>query len=160
MLIISIAMQPDKGIGFKGVMPWHLKDELQLFKANTMGHTIVMGQTTYDNLPGKLKGRHVVVCSFDPEYELNDEDTEVIHDLDGYLKEHENDEEVIFICGGASIYRQSYPFCRKAYISFVKGSYEVDTYFDVFDMNDWDIEKEEEHEDFIYRELIRKEETQ
>ena len=39
----------------------------------------------------------------------------------------------------------------------MKGEYKVDTYFDCFDLNDWNIIKEEDHEDFIYRELERKE---
>ena len=156
MLIISIAVDEHQGIGLKGKMPWHLKEELKLFKANTLGHSILMGQITYDNLPRKLKGRHTIICSIDPEYKAVDEDTEVIHDLHAFLQAHENSPEVIFVCGGASIYRQAYPYCRKAFISFVKGHYEVDTYFDVLNMNDWEIEKEVEYEDFTYREMVRK----
>ena len=156
MLIISIAIDENKGIGYKGSLPWHLKEELKLFRRNTIHHTILMGQTTFDHMPGKLKERHTVVCSNDPEYKVDDEDVTVIYDLKKYLEEHENDDEVIFICGGASIYRQAYPYCRKAYVSFVKGEYEVDTYFDIFDINDWNIDKEEEYADFTYRELSRK----
>ena len=51
MLIISIAIDENKGIGYKGQLPWHLKEELAIFKKNTIGKNIVMGQTTYDNLP-------------------------------------------------------------------------------------------------------------
>lgn len=157
MLIISIAVDEHQGIGLKGKMPWHLKEELQLFKANTLGHAILMGQTTYDNLPRKLKGRHTIICSIDPDYTVDDEDAEVIHDLKEFLEEKENSDDIVFVCGGASIYRQAYPYCRKAYISFVKGHYEVDTYFDVLDIGDWDITKEVEYEDFTYREMERKE---
>lgn len=156
MLIISIAMDPNKGIGIKGALPWHLKEELKLFKANTLNKKILMGQTTYDGLPRKLVGRHIVVCTIDPNYKTDDPDAEVIYDLQAFLKEHENDEEEYIVCGGASIYRQAYPYCKKALISFVKEEYEVDTHFDIFDINDWNITKEVEYEDFIYRELERK----
>lgn len=157
MLIISIAMDENKGIGYKNALPWHLKEELKLFKQNTLHKNIIMGNTTFDNLPRKLVDRHIVVCSLDPEYTVDDPDVEVIYDLDAFIQEHENDEEEYIVCGGASIYRITYPYCKKALISFVKGEYQVDTYFDSFDMNDWNIAKEEEYDDFIYRELERKE---
>ena len=156
MLTISIAMDENKGIGIKGRLPWHLKEELKLFKSNTVGKTILMGQTTDDGLPRKLKDRHTVVCSIDPEYKVDDPDAEVTYDLMKFLNEKEFSDDEVIVCGGASIYRQAYPFCHKALISFVKGDYEVDTHFDVFDMNDWEVVKEVEYEDFIYREMNRK----
>lgn len=156
MLTISIAMDENKGIGIKGRLPWHLKEELKLFKSNTVGKTILMGQTTYDGLPRKLKDRHTVVCSIDPEYKVDDPDAEVTYDLMKFLNEKEFSDDEVIVCGGASIYRQAYPFCHKALISFIKGDYEVDTHFDVFDMNDWEVVKEVEYEDFIYREMNRK----
>ena len=157
MLITIVAIDENKGIGLKGKLPWHLKEDLQLFKQNTLHHNILMGQTTYDHMPRKLKDRHTVVCTIDPEYKIEgDDDAEVIYDLKAFLEEHQYDEEEYFICGGASIYRQAYPYCQKAYISFAKGTYEVDTYFDAFNMEDWNIDKEVEYDDFIYREMSRK----
>ncbi|MBR2066660.1 MAG: dihydrofolate reductase [Solobacterium sp.] len=156
MLIISIAMDENKGIGYKGALPWHLKEELKLFKANTLHHNLIMGQTTYDGLPRKLNDRHTYVCSLDPQYQIDDPDATVIYDLEAFLKEHEEDDEIYFVCGGASIYKQAYPHCKKAYISFVKGEFKVDTYFDIFQEEDWFIEKEVEYEDFIYKEMVRK----
>ncbi|MBR0385054.1 MAG: UDP-glucose 4-epimerase GalE [Erysipelotrichaceae bacterium] len=149
-------MDSNQGIGIRGQLPWHLKEELQLFKRNTVGKNILMGQTTFDGLPRKLKDRHIFVCSIDPGYQVDDPDVTVIHDLKAFLDEHEFDSEEYIVCGGASIYRQAYPYCRKAYISFVKGEYEVDAYFDIFDINDWSTEKEEEYDDFTYRELSGK----
>lgn len=149
-------MDENKGIGIKGRLPWHLKEELKLFKSNTVGKTILMGQTTYDGLPRKLKDRHTVVCSIDPQYKVDDPDAEVTYDLMKFLNEKEFSDDEVIVCGGASIYRQAYPFCHKALISFVKGDYEVDTHFDIFDMNDWEVVKEVEYEDFIYREMNRK----
>ncbi|MBQ2213625.1 MAG: UDP-glucose 4-epimerase GalE, partial [Erysipelotrichaceae bacterium] len=156
MLTISIEMDENKGIVIKGRLPWHLKEELKLFKSNTVGKTILMGQTTYDGLPRKLKDRHTVVCSIDPQYKVDDPDAEVTYDLMKFLNEKEFSDDEVIVCGGASIYRQAYPFCHKALISFVKGDYEVDTHFDIFDMNDWEVVKEVEYEDFIYREMNRK----
>lgn len=154
MISFSVAVDPNYGIGYKGVMPWHIREEFKIFRRNTMFKNIVMGQTTYDNLPGKLKDRYITVVSIDPEYDR--EDVTVIHDLISFLEQHRDDDTEYIICGGASIYRQSYPYAKKAYISFIKKEYEVDTHLDVFDPDDWDIAVEEDHEEFIYRELHRK----
>ena len=154
MISFSVAIDPNKGIGIKGSLPWHIKEELQLFKQNTMNKYILMGQTTYDNLPNSLPGRKVIVVSIDPEYKK--EDVEVTHDLIKFLQEHQNDETEYIVCGGASIYKQSYEYASKAYVSFIKKEYEVDTKFDTFNLDDWNIIKEVEYNEFVYRELSKK----
>ena len=154
MISFSVAIDPNKGIGIKGSLPWHIKEELQLFKKNTMDKHILMGQTTYDNLPGSLPGRKVIVVSADPNY--SKEGVEVTNDLIKFLQEHQHDETEYIVCGGASIYRQSYQYASKAYVSFIKKEYEVDTKFDTFNLDDWNIVEEEDHEEFIYRKLERK----
>ena len=156
MISFSVAFDPNRGIGKEGKLPWHIKEELQVFKNNTLHKNILMGQTTYDHMPGKLIDRHTIVISIDPTYTVSDNDAEVEHDLIAFLKAHENDETEYVVCGGASIYKQAYPYATKAYISFIKKPYEVDTYFECFDINDWNIVKEIDHEEFVERELIRK----
>ena len=154
MISFSVAIDPNKGIGIKGSLPWHIKEELQLFKRNTMDKHILMGQTTYDNLPGSLPGRKVIVVTIDSNY--SKDDVEVTNDLIKFLQDHQNDETEYIVCGGASIYRQAYPYASKAYVSFIKKEYEVDTKFDSFELNDWDIVEEVDYEQFIYRQLRRK----
>ena len=154
MISFSVAIDPNKGIGIKGSLPWHIKEELQLFKRNTMDKHILMGQTTYDNLPGSLPGRKVIVVTIDPNY--SKDDVEVTNDLIKFLQDHQNDETEYIVCGGASIYRQAYPYASKAYVSFIKKEYEVDTKFDSFELNDWDVVEEVDYEQFIYRQLRRK----
>lgn len=154
MISFSVAVDPNFGIGIKGSLPWHIKEELQLFKANTLNKNIVMGQTTYDKLPRKLENRIITVVSNDPNYVKDD--VNVTHDLISFLKEHENDETEYIICGGASIYAQAYPYAKKAYVSFIKKEYEVDTKFETLNLNDWNVVKTVDYQEFTYKELIRK----
>jgi dihydrofolate reductase len=155
MFSFSVAFDPNKGIGIKGVLPWHIKEELQLFKKNTLNKNILMGQTTYDKLPGKLKDRNIFVVSWEDGYQP--EGVTVIKDLIEFLKEHENDKEEYIICGGASIYTQAYPYCKKGYVSVIKEEYEVDAYLDCFNMADWNIIEQVEYDKFMYYLLERKE---
>lgn len=45
-------------IGDGEAMPWHLPEDLQHFKAVTMGHPVIMGRRTWESLPKRpLPGR-------------------------------------------------------------------------------------------------------
>mgnify|MGYP001352890713 CR=1 FL=1 len=156
MLTLIVAMDQAKGIGLKGQLPWHLKQDLQLFKANTWDGNVVMGQTTYQHLPRRLEHRCFFVASLDPSFRPDPEVT-VVGDLLAFLRSHLDDREEYFICGGASIYRMAYPYCRRALVSLVEGVHEVDTRFESFDMDDWQVDRQMPYEGFTYLELTRKE---
>lgn len=36
-----VAMAPDRGIGYRGALPWHLPDDLKTFKRITTGHPVI-----------------------------------------------------------------------------------------------------------------------
>ena len=53
-------------IGADGALPWHLPEDLRLFRALTLGSTVVMGRRTWNSLPSRfrpLPGRRNVVLS-------------------------------------------------------------------------------------------------
>jgi dihydrofolate reductase len=55
-------------IGADGGLPWHLPEDLQLFRRLTMGATVVMGRRTWESLPERfrpLPGRTNVVLTSD-----------------------------------------------------------------------------------------------
>ena len=43
-------MAPDRGIGYRGALPWHLSDDLKTFKRITTGHPVLMGRKTYESI--------------------------------------------------------------------------------------------------------------
>ena len=56
-------------IGADGSLPWHLPEDLKLFRERTTGSTVVMGRRTWDSLPERfrpLPGRTNVVLTSDP----------------------------------------------------------------------------------------------
>jgi dihydrofolate reductase len=55
-------------IGADGGLPWHLPEDLALFRRLTMGSTVVMGRRTWESLPERfrpLPGRTNVVLTSD-----------------------------------------------------------------------------------------------
>jgi dihydrofolate reductase len=56
-------------IGAGGRLPWHLPEDLRLFRDLTTGSTVVMGRRTWESLPERfrpLPGRRNVVLTTDP----------------------------------------------------------------------------------------------
>lgn len=56
-------------IGAGGALPWHLPEDLALFRRLTTGSTVVMGRRTWESLPDRfrpLPGRTNVVLTRDP----------------------------------------------------------------------------------------------
>jgi dihydrofolate reductase len=67
-IIIIVAMARNRVIGKDGMMPWHIPEELRLFKKKTMGHPMIMGRKTFESLPGLLPGRRHIVLSRNKNY--------------------------------------------------------------------------------------------
>ena len=56
-------MAKNRVIGVDNKIPWHLPNELKLFKSLTMGHHIVMGRRTYESINRLLPGRTTVIVT-------------------------------------------------------------------------------------------------
>ncbi|WP_300782768.1 dihydrofolate reductase, partial [uncultured Akkermansia sp.] len=70
-------MAPDRGIGYRGALPWHLPDDLKTFKRITTGHPVLMGRKTYESIGRPLPGRQNIVLTRDPAWTA--EGVQVIH---------------------------------------------------------------------------------
>ena len=57
------------GIGKDGRVPWHLRADLQRFKALTMGHHLIVGRKTWESIGRPLPGRKMVIITRNPAYQ-------------------------------------------------------------------------------------------
>ena len=113
---------------------WHFRDDLKYFKEVTMGHTVVMGLSTYYSLPGKLPGREMVVLSPD----MNIDGVINMHSIEEVVDKYKDAPEEVFIMGGASIYRQFLPYASKLYLTEIDDEcLDADVYFPEFDKKCW-----------------------
>lgn len=126
-MIAAIARE-DRAIGFKNKLLWHIPEDFKHFKELTSGHAIIMGENTYRSIGKPLPNRTNIVLSLTPDF--SPEGVVVVRSLDeAVAKAREEEKEEIFICGGASIYRQFLPLADRLYLTLVEGRYEADTYF-------------------------------
>jgi dihydrofolate reductase len=154
--ILLAAFDDFKLIGNQNKLPWNIPNDLKLFKERTLGNTVIFGRKTYDNLPKKpLKGRNniIVTSQFLEVPEMLPKNTTIavvlgVKEAIQYSK-YIYPKNNIFICGGASIYKQALEQSLVDYmlISHIPGKYDGDIYFPEFD-HMWDIEIWETYEDF------------
>ncbi len=67
-ITIIVAMAKNRVIGANNKIPWHLPDDLKMFKRLTMGHHIVMGRKTYESIGRLLPGRTTVIVTSQRDY--------------------------------------------------------------------------------------------
>jgi dihydrofolate reductase len=137
---IIVAIAENNVIGKDNTLIWHLPADLKRFKQLTLGHPVIFGLNTYQFLPIKpLPGRTNIVISLDPD--LKFEGSVTVGSPEKAL-EICKDEEEVFICGGASIYRHFLPLADRLYLTKVIHNFEGDTYFPEIIKEDWMIESE------------------
>src|SRR5690349_2626488 len=120
------ALAENRVIGAGGKIPWRLPEDLQFFKEQTTGHTVVMGRKTWESLGRPLpRRRNVVVSRTLAPGENTLPGAIVIHDLNALSALPAT--EQVWIIGGADVYAQALPHCAELYLTHVTGTPEGDT---------------------------------
>jgi dihydrofolate reductase len=133
---LIVAVSSNGVIGRGGDLPWRLPADLRHFKRTTMGHHLIVGRATWDELGRPLPGRTIVVVTRNRGFRADG--VLVAHSLEGALALVRDDDEP-FIGGGAEIYRRALAadLVDRLYITRVHAHVEGDTFFPGFDADDW-----------------------
>lgn len=142
-LALLVAAAENGVIGKDGHLPWHLPDELKLFKSLTLGHTIVMGRKTWESIGRPLPGRRNVVLSRQEEFAA--EGASVLPSF-AAIAELEPDEPPVFIIGGAVLFAEALPVAQDLHLTRVHASPEGDTFLPEIDFEKWQLVEEKKHE--------------
>jgi dihydrofolate reductase len=131
MITILVAFDENRVIGNKGRLPWHIPEDLKLFKKRTQGHVVVMGRKTWESLPKKpLVGRTNIILS-SHYVEIPDFHSAISTPIRIFnnLNESLGHLNQIFIIGGAQVYKSAMKIADRIIVSKVHGKFEGDTYF-------------------------------
>jgi dihydrofolate reductase len=133
---LIVAVSTNGVIGRSGDLPWHLPADLRHFKETTMGHYLIIGRATWDEVGKPLPGRNMVVVTRNRGFEAAG--VLVAYSLDEALAMVVGDNEP-FIGGGAQIYRLALEgdVVGRLYITKVHARVEGDTFFPPFDEDQW-----------------------
>jgi len=135
-LSLIVAVSSNQVIGRDGGLPWRLPVDLRHFKRTTMGHHLIIGRATWDEVGMPLPGRTMVVVTRNPEFRADG--VLVAHSLEEALALARDDDEP-FIGGGAEIYRRALEadLVERLYITRVHAEVDGDTFFPPVDWNRW-----------------------
>ena len=153
MISIIAAVAKNRAIGYENKLIYWLPNDLKRFKALTTGHTIIMGRNTFLSLPkGALPNRRNIVLSksmWKVEGGMWNENSsqkgiEVYPSLEDALA-HCNQDEEVYIIGGASVYRQALPLADRLCLTEIDDTPEkADTFFPPYE-DEWQEESREDH---------------
>ena len=104
-----------------------------------------MGRRTFDSLPkGALPNRRNIVITRNPAFSAPGTETAAsIEALPGMIAP----DETVFVIGGEQIYRQLLPLATELCLTRIEASFpDADTFFPVFDENEWEETWREAHE--------------
>lgn len=150
---IIVAMTSERVIGSGDTLPWHLPEDLQLFKRLTMGHTIIMGRKTYQSIGRPLPGRHNIVLG---QFQKAPPGIQVCSSFMAGLISAAKIGHQVFVIGGENLYRKALPIASELHVSWVKDSVSGDVYFPEFALTDWIACEEMDRSAFHYIRYRRK----
>jgi dihydrofolate reductase len=135
-IIIIAAMAENRLIGRDNRLPWAVREDLLHFKELTTGFPCLMGRKTWESLPRRpLPGRVNIIISASMKAapggaRVFSSLPEAIDFCAAYPK--------VFICGGASIYREALPYANKMELTVIRGDYRGDAFFPEIDPAAWE----------------------
>ena len=133
-LSILVAVAENGVIGRGNALPWRLPDDLQRFKALTLGKPIVMGRKTYASIGRALPGRTNIVVS--RQVGLSVPGCVAVNSLEQALAAAGDAPEVVLI-GGAELYRAALPAVDTIHLTRVHATVPGDTFFPVLEPTQW-----------------------
>lgn len=143
-MIVSaiVATAKNNVIGKDNDIPWYLPDDLKYFKAKTLGHHVIMGRKSYESIGRPLPKRTNIVVTRNLFFIASN--CLITHTVEEALAlAQENDEEEVFIIGGAQIYELSLPYLDRLYLTEVDLEVEGDTFFPQLNMAEWQLVSED-----------------
>ena len=136
IVTIIAAIAKNNALGKNNDLIWHLPADLKRFKNITTGHYIIMGRNTFESIGRPLPNRTTIIITRNQDYFKDG--CLIANSLEEALR-MANDQEHVFLIGGAQIYK--YAMERNLVdtldITLVHDEFEADVFFPEIDADIW-----------------------
>jgi dihydrofolate reductase len=134
--VVLVAAVAENGVIGNGPdIPWRIPGEQAEFKRLTMGHTLVMGRTTYESIGRPLPGRTTIVLTRDPTWSADG--VLVAGSLQQALETAATLDGDVMVAGGAQVYAAAMPFADEQVLTEVHLSPPGDVTYPALDRSQW-----------------------
>lgn len=135
-ITLIAAMDRNRAIGTNNKLPWRLPADMNYFKQQTMGKTVLMGRLTFQSFGGRpLTGRRNVILTRSADY--RPEGAETVSSVEEALSRYGGEGELMVI-GGEQVYRQLLPFADRVLLTEIDEAFEgADAFFPELDKAEW-----------------------
>ncbi len=129
-------------IGIQGRLPWRLPEDLRHFKRLTLGHPVIMGRKTWESIGKALPERDNIVVTRQTGYGAPGA---CVASSFGAALALCTGEKIVFVIGGAELYREALPLATGLVITEIHRAYDGDARFPEFDRHAWKETQRETH---------------
>jgi dihydrofolate reductase len=126
-IALIAAVARNRGIGFKGQLPWNLPEDVRRFKRITTGHAVLMGRKTFEALGKPLPNRRNVVLAHQPVAGVETHST-----MEAALAALA-DQHLVFVIGGGEVFAQFLERADELYLTHVHRDVTADAFFPPFE---------------------------
>jgi dihydrofolate reductase len=156
ILSIIAAIGKNNELGKKNDLLWNLPRDMKHFRETTRGHTVIMGQKTFESLARDDNGNQIgrllpnrrnIILTQDKSFEK--EGAEIVYSVDEameLLSKTTKENEEVFVIGGGMIYKLFIEKSDKLYITHVDGVFpDAEIFFPTIDETKWEKIKSEKY---------------
>ena len=124
------AIGKNNELGLDNSLIWHLPNDLQFFKHQTLNKKIIMGYNTFLSLHGLLpKREHIVLTS----HKIANDKVQTFNNFDSLFLYLQSLDEETFIIGGASLYKLFLQYAKELILTEIDATTKADVFFPEFD---------------------------
>jgi len=156
MISIIAAIGKNNELGKKNDLLWSLPADMKHFRETTRGHTVIMGQKTFESLGKDENGKQVgrllpnrrnIILTRNKTFQK--EGAEIVssaEELTDLLAKTSNENEESFIIGGGQIYKLFMDKADKLYITHIDAFFsDAEIFFPIIENSKWQKVKSERH---------------
>ncbi len=148
-IVFVVAIADNGVIGQGNAMPWHLRSDLQRFRAMTWGLPLVMGRKTFQSIGKALPGRTNIVVTRDANFRASG--AVVAHTLEQAMNLARGDTlrrgaSAMAVIGGGDLFAQLMDRADRLEITEIHAEPEGETLFPSFVKSAWNEVHRERHD--------------
>lgn len=143
-LVLVAAASENNVIGVGGGLPWSLPRDLAHFKRVTLGHAVIMGRKTFDEIRKPLPGRLNIVVTRQTGWSAPGVETALDLGAAIAIAERASPGDTHMVIGGGQIYRLAVPMADRIELTRVHARVEGDTTFPDLDET-WELTAQIDH---------------